>query len=105
MILILIHFLGIESQLPWFKVGGADKFNLDLISRLDKNKFDITIVTTENSDYVWRQKFEKYAEVFDLTSFLHRQDWPAFIHYMIKSRIFIIKDLYQQLFLEILALV
>lgn len=72
--------------LPWFKVGGADKFNLDLISRLDKNKFDITIVTTETSDYVWRQKFEKYAEVFDLTSFLHRKDWPAFIHYIIKSR-------------------
>lgn len=71
---------------PWFKVGGADKFNLDLISRLDKNKFDITIVTTENSDYVWRQKFEKYAEVFDFTSFLNRQDWPAFIHYIMKSR-------------------
>lgn len=71
---------------PWFKVGGADKFNYDLISRLDKNKFDITIVTTETSDYVWRQKFEKHAEVFDLTSFLHRQDWPAFIHYIIKSR-------------------
>ena len=71
---------------PWFKVGGADKFNLDLISRLDSNKFDITIVTTETSEYVWRQKFEKYAEVFDLTSFLHRQDWPAFIHYLIKSR-------------------
>lgn len=71
---------------PWFKVGGADKFNLDLISRLDKNKFDITIVTTESSDYIWRQKFEKYAEVFDLTSFLNRQDWPAFIHYLIKSR-------------------
>lgn len=72
--------------LPWFVIGGADKFNLDLISRLDKNKFDITIVTTEKSDYIWRQKFEKYAEVFDLTSFLHRQDWPAFIHYIIKSR-------------------
>lgn len=72
--------------LPWFKVGGADKFNLDLISRLDKTKFDITIVTTEYSDYVWRQKFEKYAEVFDLTSFLNRQDWPAFIHYLMKSR-------------------
>ena len=72
--------------LPWFRVGGADKFNLDLISRLDKSKFDITIVTTETSDYIWRQKFEKYAEVFDLTSFLHRKDWPAFIHYIIKSR-------------------
>ncbi len=72
--------------LPWFRVGGADKFNLDLISRLDKDKFDITIVTTEASEYVWRQKFEKYAEVFDLTSFLHRQDWPGFIHYIMKSR-------------------
>lgn len=71
---------------PWFKVGGADKFNLDLIERLDKNKFDITIVTTETSDYIWRQKFEKHAEVFDLTSFLNRQDWPAFIHYLMKSR-------------------
>ena len=71
---------------PWFRVGGADKFNLDLISRLDQNKFDITIVTTEVSEYIWRQKFEKYAEVFDLTSFLHRQDWPAFIHYLMKSR-------------------
>lgn len=71
---------------PWFKVGGADKFNLDLIERLDKNKFDITIVTTETSNYIWRQKFEKHAEVFDLTSFLNRQDWPAFIHYLIKSR-------------------
>lgn len=71
---------------PWFQVGGADKFNLDLITRLDKTKFDITIITTEVCDYVWRQKFEKCAEVFDLTSFLHRQDWPAFIHYLIKSR-------------------
>ena len=71
---------------PWCKVGGADKFNLDLISRLDPEKFDITIVTTETSDYVWRQKFEQYGEFFDLTTFLHRKDWPAFIHYLMKSR-------------------
>lgn len=71
---------------PWFRVGGADKFNYDLISNLDREKFDITILTTETSDYVLRQKFEKYAEVFDLTSFLNRQDWPAFMHYIIKSR-------------------
>ena len=71
---------------PWFKVGGADKFNYDLISRIDKNKFDITILTNEPCDYIWRQKFEKYAEVFDMTTFLNRQDWPAFVHYIIKSR-------------------
>ena len=72
--------------LPWFKLGGADKFNLDLISNLNKEKYNITIVTTEPSDYVWRQKFEKSATIFDLTSFLHRRDWAAFIHYLIKSR-------------------
>ena len=31
---------------PWFKLGGADKFNYDLLSNLDKEKYNITIVTT-----------------------------------------------------------
>lgn len=71
---------------PWFHVGGADKFNYDLIANLDKEKYNITVVTTEPSEYVWRSKFEKYATVFDLTSFLHRKDWSAFLHYLIQSR-------------------
>ena len=71
---------------PWFKLGGADKFNYDLLSSIDRNKYNITILTTEPCEYVWRQKFEKFGEVFDLTSFLHRRDWPAFIHYIMKSR-------------------
>ncbi len=71
---------------PWFSVGGADKFNLDLISRLDKDKYNITIISTEPCDYIWRQKFEKHATIFDLTTFLHRKNWAAFLHYIIKSR-------------------
>ena len=71
---------------PWFVFGGADKFNYDLISRLDGDKYNITIITTEPSDYIWRQKFEPYAEVYDLTTFLHRKYWSSFIHYIIKSR-------------------
>lgn len=71
---------------PWFKLGGADKFNFDLISNLDSEKYNITIITTEPCDYVWRQKFENYATIFDLTSFLHRKDWPAFIHYIMETR-------------------
>ena len=71
---------------PWFKLGGADKFNYDLLSKLDKEKYNITMVTTEPCDYVWRQRFEKYGEVFDLTTFLHRKDWPAFLHYIMKTR-------------------
>lgn len=71
---------------PWFRVGGADKFNYDLISNLDRTKYKITILTTEPCPYIWRQKFESYAEIFDLTSFLHRKYWAPFMHYIIKTR-------------------
>lgn len=72
--------------LPWLVVGGADNFNLELISRLDKKKYNITIITTEYSKYVLRQEFEKHAVVFDLTTFLKQKDWAGFIDYIIKSR-------------------
>lgn len=71
---------------PWFRVGGADKFNFDLISNLDRAKYSITILTTEPCPYIWRQKFENYAEIFDLTTFLHRKYWAPFMHYIIKTR-------------------
>lgn len=72
--------------LPWFVVGGADKFNIDLISKLNHDEFDVTIVTTEISEYIWRQKIEMYATVFDLNTFLDRKNWAGFIHHLIKSR-------------------
>ncbi|MBU9706507.1 glycosyltransferase [Paenibacillus sp. AK121] len=72
---------------PWLSVGGADKFNLDLISRINQNEFNLSIITTVPSDNVWRQKFEQHtSNIFDLTSFLHTKDWASFIHYFIKSR-------------------
>lgn len=71
---------------PWLRVGGADKFNLDLISKLDKDKYNITILTTEDCYYEWRQKFELYATIFDLTSFLNRENWTSFISYIIETR-------------------
>lgn len=74
---------------PWLALGGADKFNLHLLEKLYHEGYKVTIITTVPSEYVWRQKFEKYAsEIFDLTSFLDRKDWPAFISYLIKSRNF-----------------
>lgn len=71
---------------PWMQVGGADKFNYNLVSKLDKNKYKITIILTEDCPYIWRQKFEEHAEIFDLTTFLHRENWASFIEYIIKSR-------------------
>lgn len=72
---------------PWLTLGGADKYNLHLLEKLYNEGYKITIITTVPSKYVWRQKFEKYAtEIFDLTTFLDRKDWPAFISYLINSR-------------------
>ena len=72
---------------PWFKMGGADKFNYDLISRMNPDEYDITIITTEPNDtYIYRQKMEKMATIFDLSTFLHREHWASFIDYIIKSR-------------------
>lgn len=72
--------------IPWLKIGGADKFYVDLINNLDKSKYNITVVTTEVCKYVWRQLVEDNCEYFDMTTFLRRKDWAAFLHYIIKSR-------------------
>lgn len=69
--------------IPWMVTGGADKFNLDLISRIDKEKYEITIISTLPSTNEWRQEFEKHATVYDLTSFLDRKNWMSFINYII----------------------
>ena len=41
--------------IPWMITGGADLFNLNLVKGLDKNKFAITIITTEPNKNVLRQ--------------------------------------------------
>ena len=77
--------------IPWMITGGADLFNLNLVKGLDKNKFSVTIITTEPNKNVLRQYFEKnekceqIATVYDLTSFLDLQYWPAFINYIIEK--------------------
>lgn len=71
--------------LPWMITGGADRFVLDLVSNLDKNKFEITIITTEPNKNVLRQQFEENATVYDLTSFLSQKYWLSFINYIIEK--------------------
>ena len=70
--------------IPWMVTGGADRFNLNLIKRL--NKFNFTVITTLPSKNEWRKEFEKYATVYDLTTFLDMKDWTQFIEYIIKTR-------------------
>ena len=77
--------------IPWMITGGADLFNLNLVKGLDKERFNITIITTEPNKNVLRQYFEqdennnKIANVYDLTSFLEKKYWTSFINYIISQ--------------------
>lgn len=77
--------INILMMIPWMVTGGADKFNLDLLSGLDKEKFDITVILTEPTVNTYRQEFEKNATVYDLTTFLDKKYWTSFINYIIKK--------------------
>lgn len=64
-------------------MGGADKFNLDIIKRSNKDKYEFTIISTEPNPNDWRQEFEEQATVYDITTFLDRKYWISFINYII----------------------
>lgn len=72
--------------IPWMVVGGADKFNLDFVRLIDKNKYNVTIISDLPTDYIWRQKFEEYATIFDISTFIDRRNWPTFLEYIIETR-------------------
>lgn len=77
--------------IPWMITGGADLFNLNLVKGLDKDKYSLTIITTEPNRNILRQYFEtnkenqKIAVSYDLTSFLDQKYWLAFINYIIEK--------------------
>ena len=77
----------IMVMVPWMTLGGADKFNLDLFKMIDKNKYSITLISMQPTEYAWRQQFEEACdEVFDLSTFINRKDWLSFINYIIETR-------------------
>ena len=72
---------------PHLVMGGANKFNLDLIKGLDKNKYEASIITTLEQDNVWLQLFrEETPEIFNLPNFLSAENYGEFVDYFIKSR-------------------
>ena len=73
--------------LPWMEMGGADLFNLDVCSRLDKERFEIGIITTQRGENTWRQRFEDHVtDIFPLPDFLDTENFAEFISYFIRSR-------------------
>lgn len=70
---------------PWMTTGGADKFNLDLVTRANKDKFNFIIINTNPNVNSWRQDFEEQVVIYDLTTFLDQKNWLAFINNLIRQ--------------------
>ena len=72
---------------PHLEMGGADKFNLDLISGLDPERFEAGIITTNPADNTWIQRFRLATpNIFCLSNFMASRDYAEFISYYIASR-------------------
>ena len=72
--------------IPWMTTGGADKFNLDLVNKLDHDRFNFTIVTTEPGVNNYKQLYNEDIVIYELPAFLDMKNWPAFINYLMNKR-------------------
>lgn len=72
---------------PWAIVGGADFFNLDLIKFLDKEKYNIFMVTTLPQKNIILKDFLEFAnEVYDLPTFTNKNHMPHFLRFLMESK-------------------
>ena len=79
--------INILFMVPWAVTGGADFFNIDLIKRLDKDKYDVTLLMTTPNDNPIRQQYEEICStVYDMSTFLERSDYIKFAEYIMESR-------------------
>lgn len=72
---------------PHLVMGGADKFNLDLIAGLDPKQFEAGIISMVPSENTWLQRFRQVTpNIFNLPNFLEPKDYAEFISSYIQSR-------------------
>jgi glycosyltransferase involved in cell wall biosynthesis len=73
---------------PHLELGGADKFNLDMIGELQANfGYQVTIASTRPAQHRWRHHFESLtSDVFTLDTLLSIDDYARFLQYLIESR-------------------
>ena len=72
---------------PFVTTGGADKFNIDLVSQLSQRAWEITLVTTLSGDNSWLPRIGQLTpDVFALPDLVAPTDYPRFMRYLIGSR-------------------
>lgn len=73
--------------IPWMSMGGADKFNIDLIRGLTEKEWEITIITTQRSNNPWYSEFSKFTDdIIVLHNYSHEAYFPQVIEYLVTSR-------------------
>lgn len=73
--------------LPWMDVGGADKFNLNLIKGLKEKGWSITLLCTKRSDHPWLDNFREIIEdIFLLPNYISDYNASVLLVHLIKSR-------------------
>lgn len=74
---------------PWLRLGGADRFNLDLIRFLSSaaaGNWEITLATTSSGHPWLPQAAALTPDVFCMDHFLRAADYPRFLRGLIESR-------------------
>ncbi len=72
---------------PWLTMGGADRFNLNLLKQLTERGWEVTIATTLGGSHSWEAEFARYTpDIFALHRFLQLADYPRFLTYLAQSR-------------------
>lgn len=73
--------------IPHLEIGGADKFNLDLLEIFKNKDYGLTIVTTIKSSHSWYEHFYNLTpDIFMLPNYSHENDWSRILRYLIESR-------------------
>ncbi len=71
---------------PWLRMGGADKFNLDLIKQLAGRGWEVSMATTLNG-HPWLPDFAKVTpDIFMLGHLATLPHFPRLLAYLINSR-------------------
>lgn len=72
---------------PWLAIGGADKFNLDLVTQLTGRGWHVYVATTLPSDHPWFPHFAQLtSDIFLLDKTHHIADYPQFLYNVIRTR-------------------
>lgn len=72
---------------PWFSLGGADRFNLNLVQQLIAHGWAVTVCATTDGPHPWLPAFLQHTpDCFSLPNFLAPEDYPRFLRYLLDAR-------------------